>query len=306
MSLSSPRTNYGLHIMTAVNRTTGEPYGAIKVLASANAALNRDAVQLYGGSNPSPWDSSEGNIDASLSITVKEFHKMLYQLAGYTKTEVAAESAGAVGYFNTTTKAVVWSESTSVLQNKTGTTVYNATTGIATVGLKSGSSADLKDGVYLIKAASATTVDVYAFIDNEFTEGTDVDYTTDLLKIVAGLTVTQSSATEITGTGVEFTGGSGTIALTTSDTAMFYVKSINSGSNEYVYGSNPVPVEFELYLTTQNKGNGEFVIDHYPRVKLSSIPATMTEKEWHEAELPMTILYDSTYGYSYKRVDTIK
>ena len=215
----------------------------------------------------------------------------MLELAGWTKTENAAEASGAV----------------TTLTNKNGTSVQVATTGIASVGLKAGETADLKDGVYVVKAVSATTVDVYAISDIYFREGDDVTYQDDDGKITASaLTISTGAAVEIPNTGVELTGGSGTIGMTTGDTAIFEIRSTNEGSFEYEYSENPTPIEFGCYFFSQKKANGEYQRLYVPRCKLSSFPTGMTEKEWQEAEVTIKVLYDNAAGYSKKGLDVVK
>ena len=294
--LSSPRTQFGIHQMTAVNRTTGLPYGTVKVLASANAELSREAFDLYGGSNPNIVDTENGNVSGDLNVEVKEFHPMLYELAGYTKTELSASANGEVS---------------SAVANKVGTSLV-AATGLASADIKGTAAAsivytDVKDGLYIVKAVSATTVDVFAIFDNEFDTGGDLSFVNDTMKITAtALTIATDTAVEIPNTGIELLGGSGTIALTEDDTAVFEVRSAHAGGNEYVYGESPEPIEFEMYLTSQTKSNGEYSREHFPRVKFMGIPAGMTEKEWKTAQLTAKILFDTTLGYSRKMVDLTK
>lgn len=299
MPLSDPRTIFGIHQMTAVSRTTGLPLGTIKVLASAESNREREQVDLFAGSNPNQWDSEDGNINSDITLMVKEFNPFLFELAGYTKTTNSAEATGGV----------------SALTNKVGTSVFSATTGVASAEVVSNAETALKTGRYIIKAVSATTVDVYAVFDNDFSKvdsdgSADADhdaaltYVDDLLKITSSaLTITTDTAVDIPNTGLTITGGSGTIAMTTSDVAYFDVRKINTGSYIYTYGSNPTTVEFEMWLSSQVKSNGEFVQHMFPRVKMSSMPSGLSEKAWSESSIAIKVLYDSTAGYSHKMID---
>lgn len=295
MPLDRARTVFGIHQMTAVNRDTGLPYGTVKVLGEAQGELSRDAIDLFGGSNPNPVDSEMGNITPDLSITVKEFAPFLYELVGYTRTTIASNASG---------------EISSAIANKKGTSVVNSTTGIASASVKSGSEEDVKDGSYVVKAVTSTTVDVYAVFDNEFDRGSDLEYQDSLLKITESpLTITASAAVEIPGTGIELTGGSGIIDMkpgTDEYTAVFETRSPNEGGEQYTYGGTPEPIEFEMHLTSQNKSNGEYVREVYYRVKFTNIPAGMTEKEFQDAELTAKVLYDSSKGKLYDRFDLKK
>jgi len=294
MALNKPRTSFGI---TAVNKTTKLPYGMVKVVQTYDPTMEREQIDLYGGSNPSAWDSSDGNISNDIALTISEFKPFLYTIAGYTvSTSEAAEVSG-----NITT-----------LTNDYGTSVSNATTGIASIALSTSSGngvANLKEGRYMItcSTSAAAAVDVYAVTDNDFTRGTDEVFTTDTLKITtAALTVVTGDTVNVPAVGFALTGGSGTIGMTAGDVAFFDVRKPNEGYNEYSFGENPVPVEFDMWLVSQKKSNGEFVMDRFPRVKMNSVPAGMAAKEWANVDLSIKVMFDNDLGYAFKRYDTIQ
>jgi len=293
MSQYKPRTSAGISKMIAVNRTTKMPYGMIRVINGADPSFDREQVDLYGGSNPNPWDSLDGNISAEVSLTIAEFKPFLYDLAGFTKTGVISSEA---------------SGNISTLTNEYGTSVQASGTGIASAALSTGATAvtDLKRGKYFVKCVSATTVDVYALQDNDFLRGNDIDYESDDLKITdTALTITASTVTEIPNIGVKLTGSTGAIAMTTGDVATFEVRTPNEGYYEYIMPENPIPIEFDMWLVSQKKSNEEYFIDRYPRCKFNSIPGDMSAKEWSEVEITVKALFDNTLGFSYKRYDEI-
>ena len=293
MALNKPRTSFGFASMTAVSRTTGLTLGMIKVAQSYDPTSEREQIDLYGGSNPNAWDSADGNISNDIAITLSEFKPLMYELAGYTVTKSeAAEVSGNV----------------TVGANNIGATVI-AATGVASVALSTaaGAASNLKEGRYLMTSTSATAVQIYAVSDNDFERGDDLTYVDDTLRITtSALTITQGAVTVIPNIGVALTGGTGTIAMTPGDVAYFDVRKPNEGYYEYSYGENPVPIEFDMWLVSQKKSNGEYVLDRYPRVKFNSIPGGMTAKEWTNVDVAVKVLYDSTLGFAMKRYDTVQ
>lgn len=287
MTLSAPKTIYGVHSMTLFNRTTFEPFGTMKVLGSLETTLNGDFNKLYGGSSRYPWDAEAGQLDVMINATVKEFPNFAFEkFLGGSVTTGSAEASGNVGS----------------LANKVGTSVFEAATGIATATAKSGSEADLKDGLYVVKAVSATTVDVYCNSDVDFDKGTDKAFEDDLLKITASaLTITTTTAVEIPGFGVELTGGSGTIALVTDDTAYFYVRKVNDGYDIITVGQSTQSFpEFGAELVAQKKADGDTFRIWCPKCKGISLPMSLNEAEWINSTVNIQCLYDDVENAVFK------
>ena len=296
MVMNKPRTSFGVSAMTAVNRTTKLPYGMVKVVQTYDPTMEREQVDLFGGSNPNAWDSADGNISNDIALSVSEFKPFLYTLAGYSVTEsAAAEASGNVG----------------TLTNDFGTSVVDSDTGIASVALStsSGNGVDnLKEGRYMVSCSTGVAVvHVYALVDNDFTRGTDETYSNDTLRITtSALTITTGDTINVPAIGVALQAATGTIGMTVGDVAYFDVRKPNEGYNQYSFGENPVPVEFDMWLVSQKKSNNEFVMDRYPRVKLNSVPAGMATKEWANVDLSIKVLYDNTLGYAHYRYDTVQ
>jgi hypothetical protein len=286
MGLSTPQSIYGIHNFTFFNRTTRVPVGILKVIGNANIALSGSFNDLFGGSSRFPWDSEAGVLDTTISLNTKQFETFLFEKAlGATSTTESADTTGDV----------------STLTNQKGTSVV-ASTGIATATIKSGGNAELKTGLYVVKAVSATTVDVYCMSDIDFDVGTDKTFVNDTLKITASpLTITQSMAVEIPDFGVELTGGAGTIALVADDTAYFYVRKINAGAHLITVGSsNQSFSEFGVLWTAQRKSNGDVFELFAPRVKAIGMPLPLSEQAWATADISMKCLYDSSEDCVYK------
>ena len=293
--LSAPREVFGIHNFTAVNKTTDVPYGTIKVIGSANLTHTGDLVELMGGSNPNAVAVERGVITNEIGVSVKEYNPFLHTLAGADVTDNSAEAGGFAGSF---------AGVSGTITNRVGTSLV-AATGIASVGVKSGSETDLKDGTYLVVAASATTVDVYQVTDFAFRNGTDEAFENDNLKITASaLTVVTATATEIPAFGIEFTGGAGTIALVTGDSAVFTVRSINDKSSIISYGENPTPVEFEGHFYSQRSINGNYLVLRAPRCVFVDFPVNFAEQEFSTTDLTIKMLFDTTECITHQFIDT--
>jgi hypothetical protein len=280
MGLSQPQTIFGVHSVTLFDRASKLPFGIIKIVGSISANFSGDFVDLFGGSNRYAWDSEAGNLDVTIEGTVKETPNMLFEkFLGGTATQNAAEASGNVG----------------TLTNKRGELV-EATTGIASASALSGSEDDLKDAQYVVLAVSATEVDVYAMTDVDFNNGSPLSFEDDSLKITATpLTIPDSGGVvTIPNTGIELTGGSGTVALTTGDTAYVYSRKINAGSDIITLGQalQEFP-EFGVKIASQRKAGGDTFQSEFYRCKGIGLPLNMSEKEWSESDITIKALYDA-------------
>lgn len=284
--MSYERINFGIHSIAPKRITDGLPYGIMKVLGGGTLALSADFQELFGGSEKFSWAVESTTISAEWSATVKSMKDFMFELfLGATVTTTAASATGTL----------------DGLENVLNESVVDSSTGIASVAVKSGSEADLKDGIYVIKAVSATTVDVYALTDIEFNkEGAtnSLEYLTNDLKInESPLTITTDTAVEIVGLGVELTGGSGTIGMTENDTARFSVRSAHGGLSVIDIGldGTTFPEHSQLCLA-QKRANGDtFELELY-RVIASGMPIPFTEQEFAIPELSMRVVKDTCKG----------
>jgi hypothetical protein len=281
MALSNPRSIYGIHSVAPYNTSSGEFYGILKVLGDSSLNLSGELNALNGGSSPYPYAVEQGVITTEVNLVFREYPDFVFELfLGKAPTSNAAEASG----------------STTALVNKTGTSVFNGTTGIATITVESGDEADVKFTKYAVVAASATTVDLYAGSDVDFARGTDLDYQNDLLKITTSpLTVADSGGTtSIPGTGLEITGGSGTVAMTSGDTAVFSSRPVNQGSMDVVIGgSSDVFPEFGAIMLANQRGNGAmFEVDMF-RMKAVGLPIGLAENAYGEVSVAAQGFRDS-------------
>ncbi len=280
----SQRQEFGIHSVSAVNRSTGLPYGMLAIVGDASVNLEASSVDNMGGSSLFPWATEITAIDSSASFNLKSWPDWVYTV--FFGASVSTTSASA------TTGTV------SALVNYVNSSVFDATTGVATATLKSGEAANMKFNHYIVVAASATTVDVYTTSNFDFTRGTDLFFDDDTLKITtSALTITASTAVEIPGTGIELTGGSGTIGMTAGDVAVFEVAPPHNGISDISIGQSGIVFpEHELWLFGKKRASGESVsIRCFKAQAVSGGTIPMSQSDFAATDITVKLLYDSTY-----------
>ena len=281
MSLSKVRPIYGVHSATMYNRSTRIPYGkAIKVIAGSALTLSGELVKLEGGSFNYAWDVQDGRQTAELVIKAREYPPFLYELfLGKAPTEVAAETDGTL----------------TSPSNVEGSSII-ADTGIGSIAVNAATKANLKFTKFVIRAETATTVTVFGYSDQDFHRGTDAEFVDDTMEVLAAdLDVTQSTTTLVSGFGIDLLGGSGTIAMTVLDTAVFEALPPSTRSFSVKIGNptNRTP-EFGCYLQAETLGdNRMYAIDAY-RCRAAGMPIIMDEKAYSEAEIKAEVFYDQS------------
>lgn len=280
MALSDPISQFGIHSITFSSRSTGEPFGMFRVLGDAALNLTTSSVKLNGGSSPYAFDSQQTASEGTLTASIKEFPDFLFEkVLGSTVETTASSSTGTVG----------------TITNKLGTSIV-ASTGLALASFKTGEEANLKSGRYVVKYVTATTVDVFIDTNIDSTRGSDLILISDLLKITATpLTISTSSATEIPNTGIELTGGSGTIAFTATDTAIFEVAHPHGGLSDIIIGatSDTVP-EINISLWGQLRDTERYATVEIFRAKSTGgLIMTFPEKGFSITDLTFDLLFDS-------------
>lgn len=282
MALSSPRALFGVHSVALYNTTTREPYGIVKVAKGANLSLSGETISLTGGSFKFPWAIEDGLVTTELSMSFAEYPDFLYEvLLGKAPTVNTGETTGDV----------------TTLTNQNGTSVVNASTGIASVAATSSDEADLKFGKYVVKVtdAASDTCTVYQYTDIDFARGTDTVFTDDSLAIGTIVVPGTGGTVALANYGLTFTGGSGTIDMTDGHTAVFEVRPINTSNIEVTIGGvSDVFPEFGCLVYGQQRGGGQmFEVDLF-RCKAVGMPINFTPQEFSEAEVTIQAFYDST------------
>lgn len=285
--LSQPRILFGVHSISPYSRLDRTPYGILKVIGKASIALNSSVEQLYGGAQRFPWAAETKTIGSEITCQVKAYPGFLFTLfLGATSTDNAAEALASV----------------TALANQLGTSCFQATTGIASVQVKTGSEKDVKFGKYLVVAASATTVNVYCYSDIDFARNTAIVFQNDALKVNASaLTIVASTAVTIPSCGITLTGGSGTIGMTTGDTCYFSARPENTLSSDItIGGSNASFPAFGAIMLAQKRSDGEMFEVEAFNVIGSGMPLGLEEMKFSMSELKMDCLYDSVADAVFK------
>ena len=280
MGLSQDFIAYGIHSLVPYRRSDKLPYGIFKVLGGGTISLSAEFEDLFGGSNKYAWASEAKTISAEFTATVKSMPDFLFEV--FLGAEVNKTSASATGTVNGEL-------------NVKGTSVLDAAEGIATATIKTGNEADLKAGKIVIKAVSATTVDAYYMTDIEFSNGAALEFIDDSLKINATpITITASTAVEIPNTGVELTGGSGTIGMTENDTMVFNVAAAHGGISEIIIGkSSATFVEHGEIALAAKRSNGDMMEIDIHKAVGAGFPVALEETVFSIPELTVKLLYDN-------------
>lgn len=289
MALKDPRTVYGIHAVSPYRRSDKLFYGTLKVIGSASIALSSEQELLYAGSNKFPWAAESKTVSTEMTMKVKALPGFLFELfLGATVTDAGPDAGGAV----------------STIANAKGTSMVSATTGIASVAvIPTTGPANLKFGKYVVKATGAKAFDIFLSSDIDISRGTDAAYTDDSLKVGSVTLGDTSDTQDVADLGLKFTGGSGTVALVTGDTATFEVVPPSSESSTIVVGkSDAVMPAFGAIILAQKRATDEiFEIDAHNCVG-SGMPLSFEENAWSQPEIKVTCLYDS----SLDRVFTIR
>jgi hypothetical protein len=286
MSLSNPRTLYGIHSVSPYSRTDGTFYGILKVLEGSSLGMSGSLVELEGGSSKFAWAVEAGLIKTEVQLKVGEYPDFLYALFfGQTPVAVAADAAGTI----------------STALNKLGTSVVAATGLASVVVIPTTGAPNLKFGKYKIKVASATTVNVYASTDIDFGRGTAGSYSGDDLQVAGPLTITTGANTDIAAFGIRLTGGAGTIAMVVGDTAEFEVLPPSTKSMSVSVGSaSTVFPEFGMIAMAQKTGSKQLTeLDIY-RCKGVGFPIGFNMNAFSKSDIKIAAFYDSVKDSVYK------
>jgi hypothetical protein len=285
MARSVPRAIFGIHGCTPYSRTTGLPYGELRVLAGSSVSLQAEQVDLVGGSSKFPWASEEGAITSEMTLNVGELPNFLFELfLGKAPTANNAEATG-----NITT-----------LTDKNGTSIVDPTNGIASVHLLTGSAANLKFGKYAIKAVGTATFNVYYLTGIDIGRGTDSAFLTDDMCVASAVAFT-SSVASVPALGLAWA-QIGTPSFTTGDTATFEVRPVNSASSDVTVGGiigTSFP-EFGALVYAQKRGNQQMLELDLFRCKGAGMPLPFEMGQFAKYEIKVKCLYDETLDGIFK------
>lgn len=264
---------FGIH-QIYLEQISDPTYSAVaKILGSAESDLAAELIPLNGGSAQLPWGAAPGTAAGTITLPVREYSPELLRFLAPWSADVdtlddTGEASGSI------TTAV----------NAKGTSVINATTGIASVAIATASS--LKPGNYKLVATGAATVDVY--LDNDL--GGNLAYQNNSGKInTSAITIASGAGTSYLG--LTITGGSGTIGFTTGDIATFTV----NPSSSFLYKRKgglvgTTPLEFKLTIFGEKVNNKIRTTTFNRCIASSDNSIKFLEKEWAAMEASIQIL----------------
>ncbi len=271
MAIEKVMDFFGVKALIFYDLATFVPLGLFRVIGDFNFERTKENVLLTGGNAEGAFDAEFGQPENSIASTLREVPSWAYSaLEGATITPTAAETLGFVG----------------TATNKSGTSVVDATTGIASITAKAGSEANIRGIRYVLKATGADTVDIYVHSEGP--------YDNIQARVAIGVVVPGTGGTvDVDELGITITGGSGAIAFVTDDTGSVLTRPIHAGFNVIKVGSEASVVnEFGIICITPRQASGiQFWIDIH-RVKASGIPFNLTSREWSEWALTATPLID--------------
>ena len=248
-----PLTNFGVHQITFSDIVDPSIMGTGKIIDNVTPDNNQEMIDLTGGSSAYPWASAPGLATGEITLIVKQYDKNLLKFLNANLADesniVENVSGDAAGF-------------TSAIANGKGVSVFDATAGIASIAVDSSTVNDLPFGDYAAKAVSATTIDLFL--------NTDISgkapYIDDNLKITSTPITIPGTGGTVVSNGIEFTGGSGSVAFVTGDVAIFSVRPINTYNlTNFIGKIGAAPKEFTVAIFSENI-NGRIRRAIYPRV----------------------------------------
>ena len=279
------RYSFGIHSVGAVNRSTGKPYGMIATVGNASINVEASSVDLRGGSVLAARATEQTEVDYNATYNARSWPDWMFTVNfGATVSTIAASATlGTI----------------SALVNYINTSVFDATTGITTATLKSNEEDSLKFNHYIVVATDATNVDVYTTSNFDFTRGDDLFFDDDTLKItITPLTIVTGSAVEVPGSGIELTGGSGTIGMVAGDVAVFEVAPPHNGISDIQMGAlGTLPPEHELWFFGKKRASGESMSVRCFKAQVvsgGSIPLSLSD--FAATDFTVKLLFDDDFG----------
>lgn len=287
MAKDKKQLGFGIHGVTVRDYFSGLPIAELDVVGDLTLPVTAETEALFGGSHVWPVAGEPKTIMSEGSLELREYPEEIaeYFVAGV-GVKTAASATGAV----------------TAPANYKGTSAMSATTGVASAGIKTGENANLKAGQYIGVVVTASTVDIYATTTVDAKKGTAYTVQGDNLKITATpLTIATTTPVEIPNTGIELTGGSGTIGMTVGDTFYFEVYPPHAGVETITMGQEGAAFKrVALTLAAQKRTTGEIGYIECPNALCLGLPIGMSEKGWSGGGVDIKIFTHETFDFAMK------
>ncbi len=199
----------GLTNIAIVDRTTKELEAMFKVTDGGNIDKGETFVVGKGGADIDACTADIVDSNDPLTVTVKEFSDEALENIWRNASSESVNAAGAV----------------TTLTNLTGTSAVDAATGMASIAATA-AGVGLKEGKYIVKVVSATTVDIYGYTGFDTLNLADEE--TGKVNSAVYTIVDTGATVDVTELAVTITSGSGTVLMVVDDTAEFTVNKIGT------------------------------------------------------------------------------
>lgn len=269
---------FGAKALIIYNRKTFVPLGIYRAISTMEFTREVEAVPLTGGHHNGPFAVEAGEPVNAFAGTVMEFPNFAYTaLDNATKADTLGEDlTGFVGN----------------IANKSGTSIVDATVGIASVSIISGSEnlVPFSKAIVVKGTAVANEVDVYLLGD---TASGEIPVTDELTLLEAGVVIPDTAGTiDIAAYGLRFTSGSGTIALVDGDTAYFESRPANTKVTKITMADNSDIKTVGMLFVWPKSSEGVQTIADFPKVSIAGSGFGGSTRSFGETEIAGTPLID--------------
>lgn len=172
-------------------------------------------------------------------------------------------------------------------------TAYDSSSGIASISIED--EDEIKPGAYRVVVKTASTLSLYSLSDASFKEGTDAAYLDDSLLIEDDIAITTDTTTGITGFGIGFVGGEGTIGMTIGNVFDFVVTGGGTGWRVGAGVPGYEPVAASAVIMTPKK-NGKYNIVKVHKFYLYPQSRKFADGEYATWEIKSECIMDTAQG----------
>lgn len=268
-------SNFGVSKLIFASRDNPGKTAEVDAVDSIDfGGLQSPLVQQKSGNNSFAVATGTSEAEGTITATIQQYSLELLEILAPKESIITSDSSGTPSISSSNAK---------------GVSVLNATTGLI-VGLKAGAEASLKAGAYIVIARSASTVDVIA---------TTKDFKTlNGVLNASPLSITTGTSVDVldqdgNATGLELTGGSGTIAFVEGD---FAKADVSKGLIDFDFkldaNGGYCPRIFDLIAISSNytsEGVCKYKQIYLPKVAGLIKPfGALTRNEFSPFELQMT------------------
>lgn len=268
---------FGIEYVIPYKIGSKDPYGIFRVMQELTVERAREGVNLVGGNPDGAWAQEAGEPTNPLSLVLREYPDFAFTTfeEGVQTDNTAAEASGNFG----------------TIANTLGTSIFDATTGVASIAAKVGKEANIPFGRLVLKGtADPTKVDIY-LVGKPKGDGA---FLNDLGLVAEAVTIAGTGgSTDVDVLGITITGGSGAIALVDGDVAVLDVRGANFGNVITSVGSKPNIKNMGMLAVLPELSDGSLTYIDFHKVSMpSGIPFSGIYREWAEFTLTGEVLID--------------